>query len=235
MMSQRKPIVLSLVLVIALLSGPASIAQQGGDAPVIVINEVQASNTETLADPQGQFDDWIELYNPGQASVDVGGMYLTDELDEPTKWQIPTDIPAQTTIASGGYLLIWADDDVDDDGLHASFRLSADGDTAALFDTDGLSLIDRLRFGEQTVDTSVGYYPDGQGEPRAMTTPTPGAANTIEFEGFVSDLKFSRTRGFYDVPFELTLTCDTPGVDIYYTRDGVDHYTLLIEGVESSS
>ena len=64
----------------------------------VVVNEILASNTLDLADPQGEHDDWIELYNTGTVAVDVGGCYLTDDLSRPTRWQIPTDTPGATTI-----------------------------------------------------------------------------------------------------------------------------------------
>ncbi len=212
----------AIILLDSILVSTLSAALQDGDEPLIVINEVMASNNQTLADPQGQYDDWIELYNPGDTPVDIGGMYLTDDPDDPTKWQVPTDMAALTTIAPKGYLLIWADDDTDDQGLHAGFKLSANGDQVGLFDADGVTLIHSISFDALDVDTSFGYFPDGDGQPRPISSPTPGTANAIEFEGFVADLKFSHTRGFYDAPFELAITCDTPGVEIYYTRDGTE-------------
>jgi len=90
----------------------------------VCVNEFLASNSTSLADGQGQYDDWIELYNPGPAPVDIGGMFLTDDLREPTKWHIPDRQPQRTTIPAGGFILIWADGDSNDPGLHASFRLS---------------------------------------------------------------------------------------------------------------
>ena len=58
----------------------------------VVINEVMASNVGSFSDPQGDFDDWIELYNTGDTPVFLGGMCLTDDLDAPTKWQIPLQL-----------------------------------------------------------------------------------------------------------------------------------------------
>ena len=87
----------------------------------LVINEFMASNSSCVPDPQGQYDDWVELHNYGPDVINIGGMYLTDNLSDPTKWQIP----AETTIPAGGYLLIWADDDTGDAGLHANFKLDA--------------------------------------------------------------------------------------------------------------
>jgi hypothetical protein len=75
----------------------------------LVINELMASNNTSIQDPQGQYDDWIEVYNYGVNAVDIGGMYLTDNPSSPTKWQVPGNNPAVTTITAGGYLLIWAD------------------------------------------------------------------------------------------------------------------------------
>src|SRR5512136_1475246 len=80
----------------------------------VVINEVLASNGHTLADPQREYDDWIELYNRGSTPVNLGGMYLTDDPAEPTKWQFPKNAAAQTTIPARGYLLVWADGEVGD-------------------------------------------------------------------------------------------------------------------------
>ena len=71
--------------------------------PSVVINEFMASNTSFNRDPQGQYDDWIELYNYGNNAINIGGMYLTDDLTAPTKWQIPAGV----TVPPDGYLLIW--------------------------------------------------------------------------------------------------------------------------------
>ena len=85
----------------------------------IFINEFMAGNDSVLADPQGDYDDWIELYNSSSETVDLGGMYLTDDLEDKTAWQFP----AGTQIAGNSYLLVWADKDPEDNpnGLHATF------------------------------------------------------------------------------------------------------------------
>ena len=58
---------------------------------LLVINEFMASNSNDIQDPQQQYDDWIEIYNCGVNAVDIGGLYLTDNLSDPVKWQIPAD------------------------------------------------------------------------------------------------------------------------------------------------
>ncbi len=186
----------------------------------LIINEVMASNRTSIRDPQGEYDDWIEIYNAGPEPIDVGGMYLTDNIDDPVKWQVPANNPAATTIGAGGYLLIWADDNVGDFGLHANFKLDAEGEEIALFSTDGSTLIDSLEFGDQTTDMSFGRYPDADENVRFLVNATPGAQNDAAYLGEVETPQFSHERGFYERPFRVTIATETEGATIYYTLDG---------------
>jgi hypothetical protein len=196
----------------------------------LVINEIMASNNTTIKDPQGQYDDWIEIYNYGPDAIDIGGMYLTDNLSAPTKWQIPEINTAVTTIPSGGYLLIWADNDTTDAGLHANFKLDAAGEEIGLFDIDGITLIDSITFGEQAGDISYGRYPDAADYWQAFGVPTPAAQNIGIYEGFVSKVELSHKRGFYTEPFYLTLATETEDTIIYYTLDGTEPYDTASGG-----
>ncbi len=192
-------------------------AEMGRAQSGIMINEVMAANTRTT-DPQGQYDDWIELYNTTDAWVNLAGMYLTDDLANPTKWRIE----GKMLIPGQGYLVIWADGDTGDSGFHAGFRLSSDGETLGLFAADGTTLVDSLKFGPQYANVSYGRCPDGTETYAYMGLPSPGAANHRPFDGVVADPEFSSPRGFYDAPFDVTLTCATPGATIYFTVDGSD-------------
>jgi len=184
-------------------------------APLVAINEVMAANYTGATDPQGDSDDWVELHNTGNAPIDLGGMYLTDDTDDPTAWRIPDG----TVLGTGGYILIWADGDIADSGLHASFKLDAAGDSLALFDTDGLTLVDAMDFGRQTPDVSFGRDPDGS-DSWLTLSPTPGASNNDTFLPVVADTTFSHDRGFYDAPFEVTIATKTEGATIRYTLNG---------------
>ncbi|TWU35695.1 Inner spore coat protein H [Novipirellula aureliae] len=143
----------------------------------LFINEIMADNDAIIEDPDeaGAFEDWFEIYNAGTAAVDLGGMYLTDDVSDPTQWQIP----AGSSVAAGGFLLIWADGEPEQGDNHASFKLSAGGETVALYDTDGTTQVDSLEFGAQVTDVSYGRSPDGSETLSILTTPTPGAANSI--------------------------------------------------------
>jgi CotH kinase protein/Chitobiase/beta-hexosaminidase C-terminal domain/Lamin Tail Domain len=192
----------------------------------LFINELQASNAETVEDPQSEYDDWIEIYNGSDEPLDIGGMYLTDDLSVPTQWQIPADDPGLTTIAPRGHLVIWADGDIADSGLHAGFSLDANGEAIALFDTDGVTLIDTIDFGAQETDISYGRLPDGADAWQALASPTAGAANVAVYEGFVAEPEFGTEHGFYTDEIQVALTTETEGATIYYTTDGSIPYEM---------
>jgi len=193
---------------------------------LLVINEFMASNNNSIQDSEGQFDDWIEIYNSGNDSVDIGGMYLTDDLSNPTKWQFPINEAALTTIEPGGYLLIWADGDISDSGLHANFKLDAEGEEIGLFKSDGITMLDSVVFGKQTGDISYGRFPDGADDWRYFGSPSPSAENISIYEGFVAEVQFSRDGGLCNEPFFVTLATETEDSVIYYSLDGSEPYEL---------
>ncbi|HET90272.1 MAG TPA: hypothetical protein ENN99_05975, partial [Chloroflexi bacterium] len=147
----------------------------GHTSPSVVINEFLASNATINTDEWGEYEDWVELYNTGSTDLDVGGMYLTDDLGNPTKWRIPSG----TLVPAGGFLLIWTDDDSSDGPLHTGFKLRQIGEEIGLFDRDeaGHRLIDRVIFGSQATDVSTGRFPDGGRTWRVLSAPTPGGPN----------------------------------------------------------
>jgi spore coat protein CotH len=147
----------------------------GYTPPTAVVNEFLADNEATNQDEAGEFEDWIELYNTGDAALDVGGMYLTDDLTDPTQWRIPDG----TTIPPHGYLLIWCDKDPGDGPLHADFKLDKSGEEIGLFDRDAWSnlLVNSVIFDAQAADVSLGRVPDGGESWQPLDPPTPNANN----------------------------------------------------------
>lgn len=141
----------------------------------VVINEFMADNATTVADPQGQYDDWIELRNLTDTPVDLTGCYLTDDPTSPRKWPFP----AGTTIPADGYLIVWADEDGSaTPGLHANFKLAKTGEQILLVDkdTNQNQLLDAIYFGPQTTDVSYGRTA-ADADLWAPMPPTPGTAN----------------------------------------------------------
>ena len=191
----------------------------------ILINEFMAGNDSVLADPQGDYDDWIELYNSSSETVDLGGMYLTDDLEDKTAWQFP----AGTQIAGNSYLLVWADKDPEDNpnGLHATFKLSKSGEDIALFASDGETLIDSISFGAQSDDISYGRYPDGSNSWYVFdSNPSPLSANVA---ASTPEVSFSVSGGPFSQAFTLFLSA-APNANIVYTKDGSIPSALLGPG-----
>ncbi len=154
-------------------------------APNIVINEFLAENDNNLADNHNEYDDWIELYNPGNTPVDIGGMYLSDDLNDPLKFQVSTLHADSTTIPAKGFLLLWADDDTEQGVLHTNFKLSNGGEEIGLF-LNQFTVLDSIIYTEQYADTSYGRLWDGSPAWTLFNMPTPDAsnANAIEEETF---------------------------------------------------
>lgn len=148
------------------------------DVTGLYVNEILASNSGTLPDEQGEYDDWFELYNASDDSLNVGGLCFTDDVAEPCRWQLPLHFPDQTTLPPHGFMLLWADGQPGQGPLHVDFKLSAGGETVAVFQREGAGYTERerLNFGPQNPDISWGRYPDGSAETRIML-PTPGATN----------------------------------------------------------
>jgi hypothetical protein len=147
--------------------------------PALRINEWLAANRRTLADPaDGAFDDWFELYNPGDTAVSLAGWRLTDSLADPARFIIP----AGFAVPARAFLLVWADGQPAQTraggDLHVNFQLSRDGEGIALFDPLGRP-VDAVEFGPQAEDVSQGRWPDGAPEPFfTWQAPTPGATNS---------------------------------------------------------
>ena len=136
----------------------------------VAISEFLASNKRTDKDPQGEFEDWIELVNYGSKDIDLSGMFLTDDKDNLSKWKIP----AGTLIKASGYLVIWADEDGGDEGLHANFKLSKHGEAIILTKND--AIVDEIEYGPQTSEVSSGRISGHTGTLEKLL-PTPGTAN----------------------------------------------------------
>jgi len=147
-----------------------------GMVPVLYVNEFLASNVAGLTDPFGDFDDWIEIYNPGSLPIDLGGMYITDDLAVTNKWQIPTTDPPASTVPAGGYLVLWADSEPTEGVVHLNLKLNGSGEAIGLYTAAG-EVINEVTFGAQTTDVSAARVPDGSANWVFLTAPTPGATN----------------------------------------------------------
>ena len=183
----------------------------------IYINEIMAKNDNVIADENGDFDDWVELYNAGTTPVNIAGYYFSENLTDPTFWEIPNTDPTATTIPAGGYLLIWADEDTEDGPHHIGFKLSANGQGIYLFAPDGNTLVDELTFPSLSTNTSYGRETDGAINFQTFTAVSPGASNTTGVNSYDAIIVTRINDGNDDAeePFEqIFMTLSDVGINI---------------------
>ncbi|MDR2962915.1 MAG: Ig-like domain-containing protein [Bacteroidales bacterium] len=215
------------------------------------INELMASNNATIATEYGRYTDWFEIYNPGTASINIAGLYVSDNAAKPDKYQIPYDNAAATTIAAKGFLLLWADKDTYSGITHLPFKLSKDGGVILISQkkSDGSFItIDQLTYGGQNTDISYGRYPDGSASNIiTFEKPTPNATNEIKPDPEVSGIYITEIlaknssinkeeTGNYADWFEL-YNSNTEAVDLgglYVTNDFKDYTMYQIPRGESA-
>jgi hypothetical protein len=188
-------------------------------AQSVALNEIMASNGITIADEDGDFEDWIELHNHGAAPVSLDGFGLSDNRDHPFRWVFPN-----VTINPGQFLLVWAsgkDRRNPTAPLHASFAISASGENLFLTRPDGVRL-DETPTTLLGRDLTIGRVPDGTGDWFFFNEPTPLAPNTTTaYTGLLSPPELSLPSGFYPAAREVVASHDRfEHVVLRYTLDG---------------
>jgi hypothetical protein len=193
------------------------------------LNEIMSSNNNTISDEDGDFEDWIEIYNSGQEAVNLADYGLSDDYDNPFRWTFP-----DTTLEAGGFMLVWASnkDRAEPGGeLHTNYAISSAGEEVILTRPDG-TRADELSPTEIPSDFSVGRQPDGTGNWVYFDQPTPGESNTTQsISDLLDEPSVSHQPGFYTSAFELELSHPEEGVTLYYTLDGS---TPTLESAEYS-
>ena len=128
------------------------------------------------SDELGEYDDWFELYNPGDKDINIEGMYVTDSPGNEL-YKIPSSSSNAMTIPSKGYLVLWCDKESEQGANHLEMKLKTEGEYIFLIDTDSVTIIDSVSFGMQEADISFGRSPDGADNWELFSVPTPGRPN----------------------------------------------------------
>ncbi|MCR5679384.1 MAG: lamin tail domain-containing protein [Prevotella sp.] len=139
---------------------------------VLVVNELMAANVGEAMSPAVNFDSWIELYNPGDKPVSLGGMYLSDDANNPTLWQMPDDMGS---VPAGGFKVIWLGSN-DIKATQAPFKLDCDGGAVYLYDSNG-QLVTSVDYPAAISHTAWARQTDGGSDWGWTSTVTPGATN----------------------------------------------------------
>jgi len=155
---------------------PNSMSATLSTIPDLYVNEVLPDNAAVNQDNAGDFDAWIELHNGSQATIPLGGLYLSNSMGTPLMWPFPSG----AQLCGGCWLLVWADGETAEGPLppHASFVLNPLGGFVGLYLSNG-TLVDYLSYGTMPVDYAYGRFPDGKAEQRVFSIVTPEAANAV--------------------------------------------------------
>jgi hypothetical protein len=168
----------------------------------VLINEVLASNSNYGHDSNDESDDWIELYNTANSGLDLSGLYLSDDPLNLMKWPFPLG----TAINANDHLIVWADNDTEQSGLHTNFKLSSLGDNIIF--SNGAVIFDQIILGPQTTDVSYGRCPDG-GAAFITGVPTFNATNGCQ-SSLNNNLKANLR--IYPVPFVSDFVLSGEGI-----------------------
>lgn len=184
----------------------------------LYINEIGPGGTD-YTDETGEFEDWIELYNAGNAAVNIGGLYLTDSYSNLTKWQIS----APKLIEPNGFAVIFADKEPLQGGLHSNFNLEASGEQLALVQViDGnITVLDSISFPSVPFKATYGRETDGSDIWKTFGEITPDASNNGSLPALVPPT-FSLANGVYTGTQSTSLNHPDADVTIRYTTDGTE-------------
>ncbi|MFN8863377.1 MAG: lamin tail domain-containing protein [Flavobacteriales bacterium] len=184
-----------------------------GLAQTLYINELIANNDTGQMDDFFQREDWVEIYNPG-GLVNLAGYYMSDDPLNLTLWQIPNTDPTVTFMTPNSFLALWLDRDPEQGANHATFSLSADGETLFLVAPDGETIVDQVTFPAQAPDISYGRSCDGCNEWQYFNNVTFEASNAEVVPGpqvlFINEVQ-SQNESFLDFLNNET----DPWIEIY--------------------
>ena len=170
--------------------------------PEIQINEVMTNNVSSETDGNGENDPWVELLGSGNFSTPLAGLYFSNDAANQMLYQVPES--STEVLASGGYTLVWCDNQTAQGDLHTNFTLSASGDFFGVYAQDGCDMvtIDELTIPALGADESYGYYPENTDS--LVTFPsnstTPGMMNMLDTTTAIGEINAQGSLVLYPNP-----------------------------------
>ena len=194
------------ITIILMLSYPSQIFGQS-----MVINEFMSENESVIQDEDGDFSDWIELYNNSSNPMGLLNYSLSDDSTDLAKWVFP-----EITIQAHHFLLVFASgkDRLDTNELHTNFKIKQSGENLFLSGPDG-AVVSSINAISVPTDHSYGCFTDGSPDLCFFDFPTPNSSNTGS-----GDIYCSHPSGFYTEGFSLSLIPSSENHEIYYTLNG---------------
>jgi len=190
----------------------------------IVINEYSAANLNGPIDDFKKIEDWIEIYNIGNDTINIGEFYLSDNKSNLQKWKFPNN----TKIASHSFLTVWASgrDTFSNKGIHTNFRLTQTKKNAeSLIISNNLGeIIDEIKVNKTKHNQSRARIVDGENTWGISKTPTFKKSNNNAkfFKSFADRPSFDVKPGFYNTNITVTITNNELNSIVKYTLDGTE-------------
>ena len=185
----------------------------------IVINEYSAANYDTHTDNYGEYEDWVELYNPTSTPIDINGWYLTDKPSNPTKWMIPSSfiIPANEV----AIIYCSGRDELLAGFAHSNFKITQTKGNEVFMLTDAtINFQDSIRVLPNQNSHTRGRESNGAPFWSVFLIGTPNAINMGAMQEYATTPVFSQFGGYNTAALNLTLSSPDPSVIIYYTTNG---------------
>jgi len=185
------------------------------------ISEIVTIGNDSYRDEDEDTPDWLEIYNPTDATIDLAGYHLTDEVADLVKWTFPSfQLPA------GGSLVVFASDKdraLSGSEFHTNFKLSGSGEYLALIEPNGLTIASAFgpEFPAQAPGFSYGVAgPDPEGNRGYFDPPTPGMANGTLLSAPLIAPIISPACATFASNVEVTITPAFAGGQVRYTTNG---------------
>jgi hypothetical protein len=188
-------------------------------AAQIVINEYSAANYDTHTDNYGEYEDWVELYNPTSAAIDIIGWYLTDKPANPTKWMVPSSF----VIPANEVAIIYCSgrDELLGVFAHSNFKITQTKGNEILMLSDAASNFqDSIRVLPNQNSHTRGRESNGAPIWSVFVNGSPNSINMGAMQEYATTPIFSQNGGYYNGPINITLSSPDPNITIYYTTNG---------------
>ena len=185
----------------------------------IVINEYSAANYDTHTDNYGEYEDWVELYNPTSAAIDIFGWYLTDKPANPTKWMVPSSF----VIPANEVAIIYCSgrDELSGVFAHSNFKITQTKGNEILMLSDAASNFqDSIRVLPNQNSHTRGRESNGTPVWSVFVNGSPNSINMGAMQEYATTPIFSQNGGYYNGAINITLSSPDPNTTIYYTTNG---------------
>lgn len=189
----------------------------------VIINEFSASNKSDFADNFGEFEDWVELHNTGVVAVNLEGWYLSDDPDDPEKYQFPN-----ISIPGGGFRVVFCSDRgvLAGQTVHTSFKLTQTKQESIVLSDAAGNVVSSVQMTAPTQSNqSRGRKTDGSNIWAIYADPTPGQTNNpaTDYVSYAPKPVITTTPGFYypsSGMIQVVIQNPLPGFIVRYTTDG---------------